>query len=139
MAKTPASLNGTDVSFRWANASAATSRFLVVYPTSTSGDVDFCTGVTQFPIGIMQDKPAAQYDSCAVRISGWSYVVAGSATIAVGDRLGSDSAGRAVPVTKKSTFEASTFEYSFGVALTASTTIGEWITCHINVIATDLT
>lgn len=135
MAKTPITLRGTDVSMQWANATQAV-QYTVCKVTSTEGSVDLAAAVTDYPLGILQNAPK-QNEAANVRISGWSYAVAGANNLAAGDRLKVDTSGRVVAATKNGTYVTS-FKYIVGTALSPSANIGDWITVEINRTDADL-
>ena len=135
MAKTPITLRGFDVSMEWVGTGVGV-QYTVVKATSTEGCVDTATAITDYPLGIMQNKCAAavagvQNAAATVRVSGWSYGVAGAA-VSVLDRLKVDSTGRMIAGVKKTTFVAgATFNYSIGIALSAAASANDWFTVEI--------
>jgi len=60
----------------------------------TNGRVVVCTGVTDKPIGILQDKPGALGRACQVMVSGVSKVQ-GDANLTKGDQVGTSADGQA--------------------------------------------
>jgi hypothetical protein len=64
---------------------------------SAAHTVDVCSGVTDKPIGVLQNKPSAAGQEAEVCISGWTKVQAGG-TVTVGTHfnIGTDGNGKAV-------------------------------------------
>lgn len=75
-----------------ADLSANQFRFVKL---DANGQVAAIAAVTDIPIGVQQDKPAAQGRACNVMLFGVSKVV-GGANLAKADQVGVDSQGRAV-------------------------------------------
>jgi hypothetical protein len=128
MAKTPITLRGTDVSMQWANATQAV-QYTACKVTTTEGSVDLAAAVTDYPLGIVQNAPK-QNEAANVRISGWSYMVAGANNLAAGDLLKVDTSGRGVLAAKAGAYVASS-KYVVAIALSPSANIGDWITVEI--------
>lgn len=61
----------------------------------SNGQIAKVSAVTDVPLGILQDKPAAAGRAGAVMLDGMSKVV-GGANLAKGDLIGTDNVGRAV-------------------------------------------
>lgn len=84
---------GQQVSFQAAaDLSAQQFRFVKL---DANGQVAAISAVTDIPIGILQDKPAAQGRAACVMLDGISKVV-GGANLAKSDQIGPDAQGRAV-------------------------------------------
>lgn len=84
---------GQMISFQAAaDLSAYQFRFVKL---DANGQVNICSAATDIPIGILQDKPAAQGRAANVMLDGISKVV-GGANLAKGDQVGTDNQGRAV-------------------------------------------
>lgn len=128
MAKTPITLRGTDVSMQWANATQAV-QYTACKVTTTEGSVDLAAAVTDYPLGIVQNAPK-QNEAANVRISGWSYMVAGANNLAAGDLLKVDTSGRGVLAAKAGAYVTSS-KYVVAIALSPSANIGDWITVEI--------
>ena len=60
----------------------------------SNGQVAKVSAVTDIPIGVLQDKPAAQGRAANVMLDGVSKIVGGG-NLAKGDQVGPDSTGRA--------------------------------------------
>lgn len=60
----------------------------------TNGQVAVCAAVTDNPIGILQDKPAAQGRACTVMVQGVSKV-SSDANLAINDMVGPSADGQA--------------------------------------------
>lgn len=108
-----------DESFK-ATADYSTKQYYFMkLSTSVADTVTLAAAATDLCIGILQDKPAAAGRRGKVRILGISQVVSdGSGTaIAIGDRIGPNSSGKAV---KKATADYN----AAGIAMDASTTDG---------------
>jgi hypothetical protein len=73
--------------------------------------VNVCSGATDAPYGVLQDKPASGV-AADVMTRGITKVIAGG-TIAAGDRIGTDANGAAVKLTEGT----DTTKYIVGVAL----------------------
>lgn len=84
---------GQQISFQAAADLSAKQFFFV--KLDTSGNMAAIAAVTDIPLGILQDKPAALGRAGCVMLDGVSKVVAG-ANLAKGDQVGVDSTGRAV-------------------------------------------
>ena len=84
---------GTMLTFQAAaDLSAQQFRFVKL---DANGQVAAISAVTDIPIGVLQDKPAAQGRACNVMLDGVSKVVGGG-NLAKADQVGTDSQGRAV-------------------------------------------
>lgn len=75
----------------------STKRYFFVKP-ATGGKVDLLDSATTVCLGILQNKPSAADMAAEVAYAGPTKVVVGG-TVAVGDRLGTDTAGKAVALT----------------------------------------
>lgn len=84
---------GTQLSFQ-ASADLSAHQYKFV-KLDANGQIAVCSAVTDIPIGILQDKPAAQGRAGCVMLNGRSKIVAG-ANLAKADRVGTDTSGRAV-------------------------------------------
>jgi hypothetical protein len=84
---------GQLVSFQ-AAADLSAKQFRAV-KIDANGQIAAISAVTDIPIGILQDKPAAQGRAGGVMLDGISKWV-GGANLAKGDRVGVDSQGRCV-------------------------------------------
>jgi hypothetical protein len=80
-----------------ANADLSTKQYFFVKPV-TGGKVDLLDSATTVCIGVLQNKPSAANMAAEVALYGPCKVVVGG-TVAVGDRLGTDTAGKAVALT----------------------------------------
>lgn len=80
-----------------ANADLSTKQFYCLKPV-TGGKVDLQDSATTTHIGILNNKPSAAGEAAEVVYMGPMKAVAGG-TVAVGDRLGSDTAGKVVALT----------------------------------------
>lgn len=92
-----------------------------------SGEAAVITGTTQNPIGVLQNKPAAQGDACEIMQIGISKVVA-DAAVTVGNLIGPSADGQADP---KADFSAQT-DVVCGVALSSCSNAGEYVSVSIN-------
>jgi hypothetical protein len=135
MAKTPITLRGMDVSMNWAPATQGV-QYTACKVTSTEGNVDLAAAVTDFPLGILQNAPK-QNEAANVRVSGWSYMVAGANNLAAGDLLKVDSSGRGVLAAKAGGYVTSS-KYVVAIALSPSANIGDWITVEIQKYELDI-
>lgn len=99
-------------------ANNAGKQFRIVKVTG-SATVGLCTADEDLSVGILQSKPQVTGQAATVGIRGISNVVAGENNIAAGAELSSDTEGRAIA--------ALTGKVVIGVALKASTTVGELI------------
>lgn len=86
---------------------------------NSSGLVTYCTG-NEWPVGILQNKPTAQYAAAELAIGG-ILKVEGGGTVTAGTQVEFDSTGRAVV--------KSGAGYCGGIALDTLTTAGEF--CRI--------
>jgi hypothetical protein len=96
-----------------ANADLSTKQFLAVKLVADL-KVDVCSGATDCPYGVLQDKPNAANVGADVMTRGitkWYY----GGTIAAGDRVGTDANGKAVKLTEGT----DTTKYICGTALLA--------------------
>lgn len=75
-----------------ADLSAYQFRFVKL---DANGQINICNAATDIPIGILQDKPAAQGRAGNVMLDGISKLV-GGANLAKGDQIGTDNQGRGV-------------------------------------------
>lgn len=89
--------------------------------------VNVCSGVTDVPIGVLQNKPDASGKQAIVRIFGISKVSA-DATLAAGDVIGTSADGQAQPLTVGTEITV----YTCGQAITAASA-GETATALINI------
>jgi hypothetical protein len=80
-----------------ANGDLSTKQFYCVKPI-TGGKVDLQDSATTTNIGILLNKPAAAGEAAEIAYYGPTKAVAGG-TVAVGDRLGSDTNGKVVALT----------------------------------------
>jgi hypothetical protein len=80
-----------------AGADLSASQFRFV-EQGTDAKVTLCNAATDVPCGVLQDKPSASGQACSVAFGGFTKLVAG-AVIDEGDQLGTDTQGRAVPLT----------------------------------------
>ena len=84
---------------------------------SAAHTVTVCTGATDKPIGVLQNKPNAAGQEAEVCVWGWTKV-SSNGSVAAGDLIGTSADGQGdtkVPGTD-------TTEYICGVAVTAGTT-----------------
>ena len=86
-------LPGLDLSMTVGSDLSAKQFYLV--KLSAARTVALASAAADAVIGVLQDKPAASGRAALVRVHGLSKVVAGG-TIAAGDRLTSDTAGKAI-------------------------------------------
>lgn len=94
---------------------------------SADNTVTTCTGATDLPIGILQDKPDAAGKPATVMIVGISPVSA-DAALSVGAQYGTSADGQA----DAKTVGTDTTEYIIGQVLQASTAAGDHIACTVN-------
>lgn len=116
-----------DLSFvAGADLSVATNQYRFV-KMSAANTVIVCAGVTDQPIGVLQNLPKLNQQA-SVRIFGVSKVNA-DAAIAVGNLIGTSVDGQAAPYTA-----ADITKYNAGVALTAAAAAGELFEAVINLL-----
>lgn len=84
---------GTSASFQ-AAADLSDWQFRFV-KLDANGQVAKITANTDIPLGVLQDKPAAQGRAANVMLDGRSKIV-GGANLAKGDTVGTDATGRAI-------------------------------------------
>jgi len=81
-----------------ADLSASTNQFCFVKPDGVNDfSVILCAAATDVPIGVLQDTPSLG-QAATVESIGISKVIAGG-TITVGQEVGTDASGHAVPLT----------------------------------------
>ena len=98
-----------DVSFK-ANADLSSYQFYVV-KMAADNTVDVCSGATDKPIGILQNKPTSG-QIARVRVMGVSRFIIGAGGVAYGNRVGTAATGKGIV---KSTNK----DMYFGIALAA--------------------
>lgn len=86
-----------DVSYATANADLSEKQYYIV-KESSQGVVAVCTGATDVPAGILQNKPKSG-EAAIVRKLGISKVRVNAAGLAHGTSWGTDNAGRAIAKT----------------------------------------
>jgi hypothetical protein len=84
-----------------------------------NGQVAKVSAITDIPIGILQDKPAAQGRAAGVMLDGMSKLV-GGANLAKGDIIGTDNVGRGVAVVAGTDIT----KYSLGICRTDNSVAG---------------
>lgn len=108
----------------------------IVYPFKAAGDlstkqfyfvklsaahtVDVCSGATDKPIGVLQNKPSAAGQEAEVCVVGWTKV-SSNGSVSAGDLIGTSGDGQGD--TKAAGTD--TTEYICGQAITAGTTAGD--------------
>lgn len=86
-------------------------QFYFVELGAAAGEVDLCDGATDLVLGVLQNKPEAG-EAAEVMVYGVAKVTAGG-TISRGNRVGTDSAGKAVAKTADA-------DLTCGIAVTAA-------------------
>ena len=115
----------SDVTFE-AAGDLSTKQFHFV-KLSAANTVDVCSGATDVPVGILQNKPSAAGRPAVVRMLGISKVSA-NAGLSVGALIGTSSDGQA----DAKVAGADTTEYVVGVALTACSNASEIVEVSLN-------
>jgi len=115
----------SDVTFE-AAADLSTKQFYFVKLTAAN-TVDVCSGLTDVPCGVLQNKPSAAGRPAVVRMFGISKASA-DAAITVGALIGTSGDGQADP----KTVSTDATHYVVGVALTACSNAGEIIEISLN-------
>lgn len=87
---------------------------------SAAHTVDVCSGATDKPIGVLQNKPSAAGQEAEVCVYGWTKV-SSNGSVAAGDLIGTSADGQGD--TKAAGTD--TTEYICGQALSAGTTAGD--------------
>ena len=102
------------------------------YHMKLSGDdtVTTCTAVTDLPVGVLQNKPAAANRSAVVRVLGQSYV-SSDAGLTAGNLIGTQSDGQADAKTPGT----DTTEYVTGQIIVGTGAAGDLAIAVINCIA----
>ncbi|UCC71365.1 MAG: DUF2190 family protein [Gemmatimonadota bacterium] len=115
----------SDVTFE-AAADLSTKQFYFV-KLSAANTVDVCSGATDVPCGILQNKPSAAGRPAVVRMFGISKAVA-DAGLSVGALIGTAADGQA----DAKVAGTDTTQYVVGVALTACSNAGEIVEVSLN-------
>ena len=80
-----------------ADEDRSTKQFFQFKHHSTAGQVTLCSAITDFPVGTLQNKPAAAGRAAEIMMIGWSKVeVEATSDIAIGDKLGPHTDGRLI-------------------------------------------
>jgi hypothetical protein len=88
--------SGISRSFAAPSDYSANQYFLMKYG-ATAPQVAIVSAITDFPIGILQNKPAAAGRAAEVMMIGWSKAeVEATTDIAIGDKLGPHTDGRLI-------------------------------------------
>ena len=117
--------NGVKLS-RIAPSTLATKQFYFMKIGSTG--IVICAAATDCPIGILNNNPAAN-GTAEVQVTGLVKILAGG-TIAIGDRIGTDSAGKGVAYVAGT----DTTKYLVGQAVSAAAS-GEYFTALIDCLS----
>lgn len=117
--------NGFKMS-RVAPSSLATKQHYFVKIGSTGFVI--CASATDNPSGVLQNNPAAN-QVAEVLVLGLTKLVAGASSISIGDKIGTDASGTAVPLVHGT----DTTKYPVGEAYSACAT-GETFTAFVNCI-----
>ncbi len=120
-----ASIGVLNLSFS-AEADLSSSQYRLMKLGSSAGQVKACDGVTDTPIGVLQNDPTSG-QAASVRVLGTTKVVAGAA-ITRGAFLKTDAQGRAVSTSTDN-------DPIFGRALEAASAAGEIIEATICTLA----
>ena len=115
----------SDVTFE-AAADLSTKQYHFVKLTAAN-TVDVCSGLTDVPCGVLQNKPSAAGRPAVVRMFGISKVSA-DAGLSVGNLIGTSADGQA----DAKTVSTDAAQYVVGVALTACSNAGEIIEISLN-------
>lgn len=107
----------------------STKQFYIVKLTAED-TVDVCSGATDVPLGILQNKPDAANKPAEVMIMGISKVNA-DAALSVGNQYGTSADGQA----DAKTVGTDTTEYVLGRVLVATTAAAEYAVCTVNGLA----
>ena len=100
-----------------ATATLASSQFMFVKLGTTATNCVVCTGLTDRPIGIVQNAPIAGQPA-EVMVSGVSKLVCGG-SVALGALVGSDSAAKGTAITVAA--GGTVYNYAGGLVLTGNT------------------
>ena len=84
--------------------------------TNTSGEAAVITAITDKPVGILQDKPAAQGRAAELMADGISLMEAGSGGVTAGNTIGVDNAGKGISIAPGT----ATTQYLVGTALSTA-------------------
>ena len=103
------------------------AQYRIVAKNSSARQVFRANSDDDVIVGVLQNKPKAEGRAATVRIGGTAKVVAGAA-VAAGDRVTTDSQGRAI----KSTYSNADLVSQLGVAITAATAAGQLIEVLVN-------
>jgi hypothetical protein len=113
-------------SYKWNNATQGIVGQIVY--VSADGTVDFTTGVTLFPRGVLLNAPK-QGETAQINFPAQGELVVmlcdGTTDIAVGDRIKSNATGRGIKAGAKSGTYVTTEVWIVGVADVAFTTNGD--------------
>lgn len=93
----------------------------------SNGQIAKISAATDIPLGVLQDKPAAQGRAGAVMLDGMSKIV-GGANLAKGDIIGTDNQGRAVAVVAGT----DTTKYAVGICRTDNSAAGGLISAEFD-------
>lgn len=112
--------------YKWANATQGIPGQIVY--VNTSGDADFTTGVTLMPRGVLLNAPK-QNETAQVSFPSYGELVQvladGTTDLAIGDKLKSNSTGRAVKAGAKSGTYVTTEVWIIGAIEQAFATNGD--------------
>lgn len=119
-------LTSGNKSYKWANATQGIAGQIVY--VSADSTVDYTTGVTLFPRGVLLNAPK-QGETAQINFPAQGELVTmladGTTDIAVGDKLKTNATGRAIKAGAKSATYVTTEVWIVGVAEQAFTTNGD--------------
>lgn len=101
----------------------STKQYYIVQ-LAADGDIELGEGATDLLVGVLQNKPAAG-EAALYRFGGTSKVVS-AGSVAIGDWVTSDTAGKAVATTTDG-------DITIGRALEAGTTDGDIFECQLSI------
>lgn len=80
-----------------ANADLSAKQYFLMKHHTTEGQIALVAAITDFPIGLLQNKPAAAGRAAEVMMMGWSKAnVEATTDIAIGNHLGPYTDGRLI-------------------------------------------
>lgn len=120
---TPFEVPGFRIPGLLAGADLSTNQFRFVKAGATEGQVVAIAAVTDVPIGVQLDKPSAAARLVEVESFGICRCIAG-ATLTYGQRVQTDSQGRAIP--------AAATGFPVAICLTGTVNAGEHVTLAVN-------
>ncbi len=109
--------SGDISSYRW--------KFMIL----SSGELTVATAITDHPVGVLQDKPAAQGRAGEVVVVGPTKMVAGEALTTPGTLISTDTSGRAIAVTPGSDTTAYILGHTVGTAGAANDILEVFVNC----------